>query len=128
MDTGLQHFCVTSDFLDLGYTIRGKDCPGLGNRSIFYRQSSVPVGITLRLDAADDTGSNVFSLVSTLARASLKAPPPGSDGIQTKRVSQRTVVHGGIDAPAPNVWREGECSKYYHGTGDRSIFYPNPHI
>ena len=44
-----------------------KDYPGLGNRTILYPYSSA--GITFTLDVIEDTGSNLTSDVSFIARA-----------------------------------------------------------
>ena len=49
-----------------------KDCPRLGNRSIFYPYSS---GNTFTFGVVEDIGSNLtsnISFIETLARASLK--------------------------------------------------------
>ena len=49
---------------------------------------------------------------------------PVSPGIETKRVGQRTAIHG-TDVPNIPPFRAGaECYKDNPGLGNRSIVYP----
>ena len=63
----------------------------------------------IAFDTAEDTGSNLTSNVSfieTLARAFNKTCFPGSPGVETTRVSERTAVYG-TDAPTISRRSEG---------------------
>ena len=73
--------------------------PGLANRSAFCPNNSV--GSTIIFYVVEDTGSNLtpnVPFIETLARAPLKTYLPGSPGIGTKRVGQRTTACG-TDVP-----------------------------
>lgn len=113
-----------------------KDCPGLGNRSIFYphspyiAQNVVPSHLASLTGYGFESHFELFFKV-TLTRASLKKHLPGSPGIETKLAGPRTAVDD-TDAPKRSKFGGGArgrgSSKDYPRLGNPSAFYPHSSV